>query len=63
MPGFIFNIEMAALKGAIRSAIQPWVISGATTPAKADEMAQAAVDAIEMLDSGAKKPPVDPGQP
>ncbi len=61
MSGFLFNIEMSALRAAIRSAIQPWVVSGATTSAKADEMAQAAVDAIEMLDSGAKKPPVDPG--
>ena len=63
MSGFIFNIEMAALKAAIRSAIQPWVISGATTPSKADEMANAAVDAMEMLDASAKKPPADPGQP
>lgn len=57
----IFNIEMAALKAAIRSAVQPWVISGATTPANADEMADAAIKAIEMLDATAKKPPQDPG--
>lgn len=61
MPGLIFNIEMSALHAAIRAAVQPWVVSGATSSAKADEMANAAIDAIEMLDNSAKRPPVDPG--
>lgn len=61
MPGFLFDIEMSALHAAIRAALTPWVTSGATTAAKADEMAQAAIDGIQMLDNSAKKPPVDPG--
>ena len=64
MPGgFLFDVELAAIKGAVEAYLAPYVASGATSPAKAAEMGQATDDFLEMLNNATKAPPVDPGQP
>jgi hypothetical protein len=64
MPGgFIFDVELAAIKGAVEAYLAPYVASGATTQAKANEIGAATDDLLEMMNSATKAPPVDPGQP
>lgn len=64
MPGgFIFDEELAFIKAGLLSWLAPYVKSTATTQAKANGMAQAAVDFIMMMNNAAKSPPVDPGPP
>lgn len=53
----IFDIEMAALQGAIHGALKPFVTAGDTTDAMATQMGSAVVDVLKMLQAAATHKP------